>query len=258
MDEKDFQMQSAQSSRDVLAFYDRYAKTWDKRFGGHKLSTMQFHRIRFESFLQVADFKKTDRVIELGVGTGPYLEEILPLVREVICIDGSEQMLDLLREKHGDHPNIQLFQMDLEKPIKRLPFQADLVYWFGLIEHIIDVNSFILNCKSMLRIGGRVAFIAVNGRCPWYSGISRFWRAGRHCSSDTYYTKEQLDHLMISHGFAPEATIYWGYFPAAIGDTLYHILNLIGKVVERTWLKHYAGGLTLSYVFKGEKQAAAI
>lgn len=250
MDEKTFRTQVARSSREVLAFYDKYAATWDERFG-HKWSTSEFHRIRLESFLKIANLKKTDRLVELGVGTGPYLDVILPLVKEIMCIDGSRQMLDVLRAKHGDLPNIKLLQMDLEQPIENSSLQPDLVYCFGLLEHIIDVNTFVANCKSMLRIGGRVVFVTPNGRSPWYSVIRRLWRAGRHCSSDRYYTREQIDSLTGGHGFAPEAVIYWGYFPAGVGDTLYKTLNLIGKIAERTWLRRYAGGLTVSYVLKG-------
>lgn len=250
MDEKTFKTQAVQSSKDVLAFYDKYAATWDERFGDRR-STSEFHRIRLESFLRVANLKKTDRLVELGVGTGPYLDVISPLVREIRCIDGSKRMLDILRAKHGDLSNIKLLQLDLEQPLENASFQADLVYCFGLLEHIIDVNTFIANCKNMLRTKGRVVFVSPNGRCPWYSGLRRLWRAGRHCSTDRYYTREQLDDFIGRHGFAPEAIIYWGYFPAGIGDALYQTLNLIGKLVERTWLKRYAGGLTASYVFKG-------
>jgi len=250
MDEQTFETRTARSSKDVLAFYDEYAATWDERFGDRR-STSEFHRIRLESFLQAANPKKTDCIVELGVGTGPYLDVISPLVQEIICIDGSKQMLDVLQAKHKDLSNIKLLQLDLEQPLKNVSFQADLVYCFGLLEHIIDVNTFVANCKDMLRIGGRVVLVSTNGRSPWYGVMRRLWRAGRHCSSDRYYTKEQIDDLMGRQGFAPEATFYWGYFPAGVEDIVYQILNLIGKIVNGTWLRRYAGGLTVSYVLKG-------
>jgi SAM-dependent methyltransferase len=250
MDEKSFRTWTAKKSADVLAFYDSYASTWDKRFANRR-STGEFHRIRLESFLRVAKLNKKDRIVELGVGTGPYLDVISRLVEQIICIDGSERMLEVLRAKHGDLPNIALFRMDLEQALKKAPFKADLAYCFGLLEHIIDVEIFIRNCRSMLRNGGRMIFITPNARAPWYGSIRRLLRAGRHCSSDRYYTKEEIDYLMTSHGFRPGEMIYWGYFPAGVGNFLYHTLNLIGKVLEKTWLKRYAGGLTVSYVLKG-------
>jgi SAM-dependent methyltransferase len=252
MDEKTIQTQTVQSSKDILAFYNRYAKSWDERFGSQRFSILHFHHLRLESFLKLANLKKTDRLVELGVGTGLYLDIISPFVKEVICIDGSDQMLNVLRAKNRKLPNVKLFQMDLEYPLENVFFQADLVYWFGLIEHIIDVNTFIKNIKRMLPIGGRVVLIVANGRCPWYRGMRRLWRAGRHCSSDRYYTKDQLDNLMASHGFAPETAIYWGYFPPGVGNNLYKILTLLGKIAERTCLKRFAGGLTASYVHTGQ------
>jgi len=257
VDEKTFRTQVVRSSKDVIAFYSQYAATWDERFGD-KRSTSEFHRIRLESFLKVAHLKKTDRLVELGVGTGPYLDMISPLVKEIICVDGSKQMLDILWAKHGNLPNITLVHMDLEQLIENVSFQADLVYCFGLLEHIIDANNFVKNCRSMLRTGGRVIFVTANGRSPWFGVMRQLWRAGRHCSSDRYYTRKQIDELMGQHGLAPEVAIYWGYCPAGVGDTVYWTLNLIGKIAERTFLEQYAGGLTVSYVLTDWAQTAAV
>lgn len=248
MNEKTFKTNVTRSSTDVIGFYDKYADTWDKRFGYNR-STSEFHRVRLESFLRLANLKSTDRIVELGVGTGRYLDILSPLVEKIICIDGSKRMLDVLRSKYQHLSNIELIEADLEKRMQETSFEADLVYCFGLLEHIIDINGFMTNCKNMLKRGGRVIVVTPNGRSPWYGGMRSFWRAGRHCSTDTYYTEEQLDDLMVRHGFALEAVIYWGYCPAGIGDALYWILNLAGRIVERTWFRRYAGGLTVRYVF---------
>jgi 2-polyprenyl-3-methyl-5-hydroxy-6-metoxy-1,4-benzoquinol methylase len=247
MNEQTFRTQIAHSSREVIAFYDRYAATWDERFGGQR-SVVDFHRLRLQSFLRVADLKKTDRLVELGVGTGAYLEALTPLVKELIAIDGSAQMLEVLQARRGNLSNIKLLQVDLEQPSQDVAFQADLVYCFGLLEHIIDVQTFLLNCKKMLKRKGRLVLVLPNGKCPWYGGMRRLWRAGRHCSSDRYYTRAQLDDLMRQYGFTPEAAVYWGYYPPGVGSVLFWSLRLIGRLIEKTWLRQYAGGLTASYI----------
>lgn len=251
MDERTFKTQESRSSKDVLAFYDKYAATWDTRFG-HKQSTADFHRVRFQSFLAVANLKKTDSVVELGVGTGPYLEMISPLVKEVVCIDGSGQMLEVVRAKYGQLTNIRTLQMDLEQPPGRVAFRADLIYWFGLLEHIVDPDALMMNCKGMLGEGGRIVVVASNAKCPWYHGMNRLWRVGKHCSTDRYYAKDTLDGLMNRHGFHPKKFIYWGYSPAGVGNSVHLLLSAIGRVLDKTSLRQYAGGMTASYEFRGQ------
>lgn len=137
--------------------------------------------------------------------------------------------------------------MDLEQPFNSVPFQADLIYWFGLLEHIVNVDTLMNNCTSMLGKGGRIVVVASNANCPWYHGASRLWRVGKHCSTDRYYDKGTLDRLMVRHGFRPDGLVYWGYSPAGVGDTMHWILSAIGRVLDKTWLRRYAGGMTVSY-----------
>ena len=247
MDEKNFKMQVARSAKDVLSFYDKYAPTWDDRFK-ERPSTLDFHRIRLESFLKLANLKNDDCIIEIGVGTGPYLDMISPLVRKVICVDGSEQMLNVLMEKHQSLSNIELAKINLEEPLKKGEFEAELVYGFGVIEHIIETNIFLENCRNMLKPGGRIIFVTVNGKSPWYKGIRNSWRSGPHCSTDRYYTAKQLHDLMSKHSFVLEKVSYWGYFPAGINNVGHRSLKTLGNVLGKTWMKYYSGGLTVSYI----------
>lgn len=49
MNEQTFLTQPATCSRDVIRFYDRYARTWDERFGDGR-ATRAFHRERLASW----------------------------------------------------------------------------------------------------------------------------------------------------------------------------------------------------------------
>jgi len=247
MDERTFTTQQASSSHDVLRFYDAYAASWDERFGTDE-SVRRFHCMRLESLIRLARFQKTDEAVELGVGTGPYVAAIAPRVHALRCIDGAAGMIEVLARKHRMLPNVSMQQLDLEQRIGDGFPKADIVYWFGLIEHIINVEPFLANCRAMLKPGGRLVFAAPNGRCPWYGSLRKIWRAGSHCTSDHYYTPEECDRLLAPHGFKRNGLTYWGYAPAGVSGWLYALASAIGRVLDMTLLRRYAGGMTLSYV----------
>ena len=246
MDERSFETRHASSSEDVLDFYDEYAETWDSRFGDNE-STREFHKLRLGIFFDIADFSPGDTAIELGVGTGPYVEEIAPRVKKLICIDGSRGMLDVLRKKTKEIKNVELKQMDLSKPLGKIDFKADVVYFFGLVEHIIEIDTLMENCKKMLKRDGKIVVVSSNALSPWYHGLRKFSRAGVHCTTDKYYSRKSLGKVMESHGFNEEDCEYWGFFPAGAEGIFYHFLRTAGSLVSKTPLKIFGGGMTLSY-----------
>lgn len=246
MDEKSFKTRQATSSKDVLDFYDKYAETWDQRFGDTE-SIREFHTIRLNSFLKLARLDKRMTAAELGVGTGPYVTEIAPLVAKLICVDGSIEMLKVLGRKTKNYKNVQLEQIDLSKPLLQVNFSVDLIYFFGLIEHVIDIDNLMENCIKMLNDGGKIVIISSNALSPWYYGLRKFFRGGIHCTTDRYYTRRSLGKVMARHGFIEEKCIYWGFFPAGIEGLFYRILKFIGGLLEKTPLKAFGGGMTISY-----------
>jgi SAM-dependent methyltransferase len=256
VNEQTFEPQKATTSRDVLGFYDRYAESWDERFGNVESTTL-FHRMRLESLLHLARFRPSDRAVELGVGTGPYVDRIAPLVASLRCVDGAPGMLDVLKRKHSHLNNVDVALIDLERPLAQALPDADIVYMFGLLEHILDVPTFVANCAGLLKVGGRLVLVAPNGRSPWYGAMRRLCRAGAHCSSDRYYTPEQCDTVFSRAGFAREGLQYWGYAPAGVPRPVYNVLTWIGRLADRTPIRRYAGGMTVSYVLVGPGAAKA-
>lgn len=251
MDEKTLLTKDSINSEDVIGFYDTYAEHWDKRFR-HTKSTQRFHQIRLETFLRLAKLKKYEVAIELGVGTGQYLDKIASLVKEIICIDGSQKMLGILLKNNKHLNNITVRRMNLEEEDQAIRVKSDIIYCFGLIEHIINTNVFIENCKRMLNSNGRIIFVTPNGKCPWYGKLRKLFRSGKHCSTDRYYYKEQIDKIMCQYGFVSQDFIYWGYYPAGIGNLLFYLLDWLGKILDKTRFRQYAGGLTVSYILKRE------
>jgi 2-polyprenyl-3-methyl-5-hydroxy-6-metoxy-1,4-benzoquinol methylase len=252
MDEKSFRTKQASSSKDVLNFYDEYAESWDRRFGETE-SVTEFHASRLGIFLELAKLSIEKTAVELGVGTGPYVNRIAPLVKQLICVDGSGEMLKIVRKKVENLNNVSLKQMDLSKPCKKVDFKGDVVYFLGLIEHVIEIDVLIENCKLMLNDGGTVVVVSSNAFSPWYYGLRRIFRAGMHCSTDKYYSRSSLGKIMDKHGLSEECCKYFGFVPPGVEGVTFKILRRIGNFFGETPLKIFAGGMAIRYLYDQPK-----
>lgn len=250
MDEKKFSTKISSTEKDVIDFYDAYAESWDERFGDG-LSNAHFHKKRFDSFKEaLLCAQNNDVAVELGVGTGVYIDKVACLCNKIIGIDGSKNMLEVLDRKLNKLglKNVSLYQSNVLDLVEISDSSIDVVYFFGLIEHIVDISKFINEIKRVLKPGGIVIGVTPNGSSPWYSLRYLFRGTGKHCSSDTYYTKKQIDDLYTDHDFAFEKILFWGGVPAGINNfIMYKSLALVESIIAKTLFKKYFGGMTFVY-----------
>lgn len=250
MRETDFATKEARSEVDVINFYDEYAQSWDGRFGD-SFATGYFIERRWRSFQDAIAHCKpnNDMAIELGVGTGIYIKDTSRIFKKIIAVDGSGKMLDALQRKidANNVSGVSLIQSNVLHIDKVEDSSADCVYFFGLIEHILDMEVFVAEIRRILKRGGILIGVTPNGASPWY-GLRRMARGtGKHCSTDTYYTIKNLDQIFGPAGFQRVYVSHWGAVPAGIGDGLGKLLAGLEPVLEKSSLKTYLGGLTFGY-----------
>jgi ubiquinone/menaquinone biosynthesis C-methylase UbiE len=194
MDEKSFTTKDAKDENDVINFYDQYASSWDQRFG-QSISTGHFLQRRWSSFESIIeDFNDRNAAVELGIGTGVYIQKTSSVFRNIIAVDGSALMLDELQKKLRAYniSNVRIIQSNALSIPDITSGSIDCVFFFGLIEHIQNIELFVNEIRRMLRNEGIVVGIAPNGQSPWY-WFRRYVRlTGKHCSSDKYYSKKEL------------------------------------------------------------------
>jgi len=247
MDERTFRTMRAISEADVIAFYDTYAESWDTRFGATP-STAHFLEQRWRSFEQVLeDDVGQGNALELGVGTGIYIERVSRIFGRVLAVDGSQRMLAVLEKRIRDLglENVSTLQTDVLSLKGVEPESADVAYFFGLLEHIIDVERFVCEIRRVLRPGGAVIGVMPNGSSPWYL-FRRFLRGtGKHCSTDRYYTRRRVARLFELNGFRLERLLYWGAVPAGLRNAFaYRTLKRIEPLLEKSLFRAFLGGMT--------------
>lgn len=96
-------------------------------------------------------------VIDLGCGPGEYAEILLKGGARVTAVDGSPQMVELVKEKLGDQ--VTCYQQDLTEG---LPLEGedsyDLVVCPLMIHYLEDLSCFFREVERILKPGGMFVF----------------------------------------------------------------------------------------------------
>ena len=98
-----------------------------------------------------------ERMMEVGSGTGILTALLAPSVGEVLAVDGSAGMLEVLRTKarelHLD--NVRALEADLSEGVPEGPF--DLIVSAMTMHHIEDVPELLRGLSGVLAPGGHLA-----------------------------------------------------------------------------------------------------
>lgn len=98
-------------------------------------------------------------VVDLGTGTA-NLAVRLPIVKHLICVDASSEMLRLARKKLTNRENVEYRQLDILEFFDQPPSNIDAVISTYAIHHLLEDEKALLFRKivSSLKPGGAAVF----------------------------------------------------------------------------------------------------
>jgi SAM-dependent methyltransferase len=127
---------------------------------------------RAELFVEHGALAPGRRALELGCGTGVFLERVARCGAEIRGLDLSEDLLEKARERVARLPNVALDRGNAEAmPYPESHFDA--VYGSSILHHL-DLAAALAESRRVLRPGGRVVFAEPNILNPQVLLMFRF------------------------------------------------------------------------------------
>ena len=133
--------------------FDSRARTWD-------INPVHLERSGAiaAKMLEMIPVNNRMRALEYGAGTGILGSMLAPHFKEIVLMDSSEEMVEVMKEKISDNSieNLNPVVADLEKG-EYLGGKFDLIYSQMVFHHIKDVGSLLEKLYKLLKPGGYIA-----------------------------------------------------------------------------------------------------
>ncbi|MFH1581671.1 MAG: methyltransferase domain-containing protein [Pseudomonadota bacterium] len=170
-------------------------KFWEIRSEHYNELEWANRQTYLDSLLAAGEFKKSDLVLDVGTGTGIIAHAIAPLVKEVIGLDISQDML----EHSNWNGNKYFIRRDIRDPI----FSEnvfDKVTARMVFHHIIkDTQKAMNECHKILKTGGRM--VLAEGVPPTKEVKDDYIKIFRLKEERLTFYEEDLELLMTQAGF---------------------------------------------------------
>jgi ubiquinone/menaquinone biosynthesis C-methylase UbiE len=135
-----------------LAFFNKVADTWDKRFQTQELTKF------LEQLVPAFGLAPKQKVLDVGAGTGiliPFLLQAVGPAGQIEAIDYAEKMATICRSKYAHIPNVRVTIQEAEK--LDFPSQTfDAVICFGSFPHIENKEEALRQMNRVLKPGRKL------------------------------------------------------------------------------------------------------
>ncbi len=202
---------------------------------------------RAELFVEHGELRPGRRALELGCGTGVFLERVAPCGAEIRGIDLSEDLLEKARARLARFPNVALDHGDAEKlPYPDLSF--DTVYGSSVLHHL-DLDAALRVSFRVLRPGGRLVFAEPNIFNPQVYVMFHFeWAKERFGVSpdEMAFSRFRARRALTSAGFTDARVLPFDFLHPSTREGWLDRVARLGRRLEQTPLvKEIAGSLLL-------------
>ena len=113
-----------------------------------------------EQIASAIELKKYYSALEFGCGTGLVSFNLYDKLKDIVCIDTAEGMIDTLNTKIKQHKvaNMVAYQHNINDEYPLTP-KYDLIYTSMALHHIIDINTTLANLYKLLKQDGYLCIV---------------------------------------------------------------------------------------------------
>jgi 2-polyprenyl-3-methyl-5-hydroxy-6-metoxy-1,4-benzoquinol methylase len=189
----------------VKAFYDDFSGEYDaKRFRKRYSRKVSCREKDF-----VIRRANEDRILEIGAGTGRFTEALISNCQNLVAVDVSSKMLDILRNKI-DSSKLEIHNLDLFNLPRLVHYgKFDSVICMRVLPHVEDIEEALRIISIAASEGGNVIF-DLWGRDSFIYFARKL--LGRKSKAYTRYLKyEEMLKIINQAGLQIVDSIAWGY-----------------------------------------------
>jgi SAM-dependent methyltransferase len=183
-------------------------------------SSTPYVRRHVDELVRFAGVGPADAVLEVGCGMGRYTFELAAKGLALEALDLSPVLLERLRAYQGDGDRIPLHCGDVADPPATLAGRFDAVVGFFMLHHLDDLGACFAGMATLLKPGGRIAFLEPNAFNPLYylqvtltPGMR--WRGDKGL---VHMRPSVLFPAMAAAGLTDLAQSRFGFFPPVLAN----------------------------------------
>jgi 2-polyprenyl-3-methyl-5-hydroxy-6-metoxy-1,4-benzoquinol methylase len=202
---------------------------------------------RAQKIIDGARVQRTDRVLEIGCGTGLFTEMFAATGARIVAVDISPELLAKARLKNLPVEQVTFLEKRFEDCEVEGPF--DVIIGSSILHHL-DIDQSIEQIKALLKPGGRISFAEPNMLNPQVYLERRFQYLPifSYTSPDeTAFVRWKLAAKLRAAGFHDISIEPFDWLHPGTPKSLIGTVRSIGKLLETIpGAREFSGSLTIS------------
>jgi 2-polyprenyl-3-methyl-5-hydroxy-6-metoxy-1,4-benzoquinol methylase len=219
----------------------------EKVWGWNTLAGQFRAQRRAQKIIDGARIQRTDRVLEIGCGTGLFTAIFAATGARIVAVDISPELLTKARLKNLPVEQVTFVEKRFEDCELDGPFDA--IVGSSILHHL-DIDQSIKRIKALLKPGGRIGFAEPNMLNPqvYLERKFQYLPIFSYTSPDeTAFVRWKLAAKLHKAGFRNVSIEPFDWLHPATPKSLIGTVRSVGKLLETIpWACEFSGSLAIS------------